>query len=117
MELFDKFKKETKINFEEIDSIMKAKEEVKNGNLETLYLMSPMFGGAEDDSNILYVPIGINGIKEGYDHVIAELLEQDKVKSYKCKPEYKGKSFIPSKITITSGKDGEKVFEETINIW
>lgn len=114
MELFDK---EEKVTFEEIDSIIKAKEEVKNGNLETLYLMSPRFGGAKDDRNILYVPIGINEIKERYDNVILELLEQDKVQSYKCKPEYKGKSLIPSKITITSGKDGKNVFEETINIW
>ncbi len=117
MRIFDKFKKKTQINFEEIDSIAKAKEEYKKGNLEILYLMSPMFGGAEDDSNILYVPIGINKIKESYDNIIADLLEQDKVKSYTCNPEYKGKSCVPSKITITSGKDGQEVFKETINIW
>lgn len=117
MGLFDKLKKKKQINFEEVDSIIKAKEECKNGNLEILYLMSPMFGGAEDDSNILYVPIGIAKIKDGYDNIIADLLEQGKVQSYKCEPEYKGKSCVPSKITITSGKDGEDVFKEIINIW
>lgn len=117
MGLFNKLKKKESIDFEKIDSIIKAKEEYKKGNLEILYLMSPMFGGVEDDSNILYVPNGINKIKEGYDNIIADLLEQNKVQSYKCEPEYKGNSFIPCKITITSGKDGQDVFKETINIW
>ncbi len=117
MGFFDNFKKKKNINFEEIDSLDKAKEEVKKGNLEVLYLMSPMFGGPENESNILYVPIGINKIKESYDNVVAELLEQGKVASYSCKPEYKEKSFVPCKLTITSGKDGNVIFEETINIW
>ena len=117
MGLFNKLKKKESINFAEIDSIEKAKEEYKKGHLEILYLMSPMFGGSEDESNILYVPIGINKIKEGYDNIIADLLEQNKVQFYRCDPEYKGNSFIPSKITITSGKDGQDVFKETINIW
>lgn len=117
MGLFDKLKNKKTISFEKIDSLVRAKEEYKKGNLEVLYLMSPMFGGAEDESNILYVPIGVNKIKESYDNTIADLLEQNKVETYNCKPEYKGKSFIPSKIIITSGKDGNVVFEETINIW
>ena len=117
MGIFNKFKKKEQINFEEIDSIAKAKEEYKKGHLEILYLISPMFGVAEDESNILYVPIGINKIKEEYDNIIADLLEQNKVQSYRCDPEYKGSSFIPCKITITSGKDGQDVFKETINIW
>lgn len=117
MGLLDKLKKKRPAHFEEIDSITKAKEECKKDNLEILYLMSPVFGGVKDDSNILYVPVGINRIKEGYDSVIMDLLQQDKVKSYKCEPEYKGNSCIPSKITIISGKDGKDVFKETINIW
>lgn len=37
--------------------------------------------------------------------------------NYDCNPEYKGKGCIPSKITITSGKDGKEVFREVIDIW
>lgn len=117
MGFLDKFKKNNRPNFEEIDSIEKAKEELSKGNLEILYLISPMFGGAEDIGNMLYVPIGVNKIKEHYDNMIADLLEQGKVKSYKCIPEYKGKSVIPSKLTMISGKDGIDVFKETIEIW
>lgn len=104
-------------NFETIDSIIKAKEEVEKGNLEHLYLISPMFGGAQDESNILYVPIGINKIKDSYDNIIANLLREEKVETYNCYPEYKGESFVPSKIVIVSGKNGIDIFKETINIW
>lgn len=115
MRLFDKFKK--KPNFEEIDSQEKARLESYRGNLERMYLIDPRFGGAEDISNMLYVPVGVNKIKESYDNIIEDLLRQDKVKSYKCVPEYKGKSVIPTKITMIAGKDGVEVFKETIEIW
>lgn len=117
MGLFDMFKKQSKINFAEINSIEKAREEYKKGNLEKLYILSPIFGGSEEEYNVLYVPIGVAEIKERYDNMVADLLEQGKVKSYNCKPEYKGKSCIPCKITIKSGKDGIDVFSETIEIW
>ena len=117
MGLFDVFKKKSNVSFAEIDSIEKAKEECRNGNLERMHIMSPIFGGSDDDSNILYVPVGINRIKEGYDDILADLVEQGKAQSFNCTPEYKGKSVIPSKITITSGKDGVEVFKQTINVW
>ena len=105
------------MKFDEINSIEKAISEYKNGNLEKLFLVAPMFGGVTDASNTLYVPIGINKIKEQYDNIIANLLKQGKVESYRCIPEYKGDSFIPSKITIISGKDGKEIFKESIHIW
>lgn len=117
MGLFNIFKKKSQIYFEEIDSIEKARKEFEKGNLEKLYILSPIFGGSDEEYNILYVPIGVNRIKEGYDNIVADLLEQEKVKSYNCKPEYKGKSCIPCKITIKSGKDGIDIFSETIEIW
>lgn len=117
MGLFDAFKKKKPVSFEEIDSIEKAKEECRKGNLERMHIMSPIFGGSDEDFNILYVPVGVNRIKEGYDDILADLVEQGKAKSFNCKPEYKGKSVVPSKITIVSGKDGVEVFKQTIDVW
>ena len=71
--------------------------------------MSPIFGGTDEPHNILYVPVGVSRIKEGYDDILADLVEQGKAKSFNCTPEYKGKSVVPCKITITSGKDGVEV--------
>jgi hypothetical protein len=117
MGLFDAFKKKKPVSFEEIDSVEKAKEECRKGNLERMHIMSPIFGGSDEDFNILYVPVGVNRIKEGYDDILADLVEQGKAKSFNCKPEYKGKSVVPSKITIVSGKDGVEVFKQTIDVW
>lgn len=117
MGLFDAFKKKKPVSFEEIDSVEKAKEECRKGNLERMHIMSPIFGGSDEDFNILYVPVGVNRIKEGYDDILADLVEQGKAKSFNCKPEYKGKSIVPSKITIVSGKDGVEVFKQTIDVW
>ena len=117
MGLFDVFKKKKTISFEEIDSVDKAKEECKKGNLERMHMMSPIFGGSDEDFNILYVPIGINRIKEGYDNILADLVAQGKAASFKCTPEYKGKSVVPCRITVTSGKDGKEVFKQTIEVW
>lgn len=117
MGLFDAFKKKKPVSFEEIDSVEKAKEECRKGNLERMHIMSPIFGGSDEDFNILYVPVVVNRIKEGYDDILADLVEQGKAKSFNCKPEYKGKSVVPSKITIVSGKDGVEVFKQTIDVW
>ena len=117
MGLFDVFKKKKNITFADIDSMDKARKEARRGNLEIMYLMSPMFGGAEDESNILYVPVGVNKIKESYDNVLADLVEQGKELSFNCTPEYRGESVIPCKITLTSGENGENVFNQTINVW
>ena len=117
MGFFRKNDNNKEASFNDIDSNEKAIIECSKGNLEKLYLVSPIFGGAEDASNTLYVPIGVNKIKEQYDNIIADLLKQGKVESYNCFPEYKGNSFVPSKITIRAGKNGKDIFVETINIW
>ena len=117
MGLFDAFKKKKAVSFEEIDSVAKAQEGCRKGNLERMYIMSPVFGGTDDPHNILYVPVGINRIKEGYDDILVDLVKQGKAKSFNCKPEYKGRSVVPSKITIVSGKDGVEVFNQTIEVW
>lgn len=118
MGVLDIFKKRKEpIHFEEIDSIEKAKEACKKRKLERMYVISPLFGGAEDDSNVLYVPVGIKGLKECYDMIIEGLLEEERVKSFDCTPEYRGSSVVPCKLTIVSGKDGEEVYRQTIDIW
>lgn len=43
--------------------------------------------------------------------------DKARIESYKCIPEYKGNSVVPSKITMIAGKDGAEVFKETIEIW
>jgi hypothetical protein len=116
MSILDRFKKQKKINFNEIDTIAKAEQLFHKGKLEKLYLVPPMFGGKDIIQNIIYVPIGINAAKEKVDNHIADLLDQEKTQSYNCNLEYKDKSVIPSKLIITTGKGGKEVFKTTIEI-
>ncbi len=119
MGLFDFMKKKdnVKLDFAEVDSNEKAIELVKKGILSPLYLMPLRFNGEESVRNRLYVPPVIVELKDRYDDIVEDLLVQGKVSGYSCTPEYKGNSFIPSKLTIVASKDGEAVFTETINIW
>ena len=119
MGLFDflKKKEEVVVNFEEIDSNEKAMELAKKGALAPLYLMPLRFNGPESVENRLFAPKEVVKLKDRYDDMVEDLLRQGKVSGYSCTPEYKGKSFIPCKLTIEASKDKEPVFTETINIW
>ena len=119
MGLFDKFKKKQydMPDFREIDSNEKAISLANKGILKPLYLMPLRFNGEESAGNRLFVPPVVVELKDRYDDMVEELLVQGKVSSYSCTPEYKGESFIPFRLKIVAGKDGEDIFTEVINIW
>ena len=48
---------------------------------------------------------------------VQQLLRQGKVNGYACTPEYKGDSFVPSRITVEAKMDGRPVFTESVSIW
>lgn len=102
-------------DFSDVDSNEKAIELAKENVLAPLYIMPLRFGGEKVLHNTLFVPPFVVELKERYDDMVQDLLEQGKVSSYNCTPQYKGKSFIPSSITITAS--GTTTFTETINIW
>lgn len=119
MVVFKKFKKRNKnlVDFSEINSNEKAIKLAEKGILVPLYLMPLRFNGKESVRNRLFVPPFVAELKDKYDDIVENLLLQDKVNGYSCKPEYRGLSFIPYKIQIMAKKDGEPIFTETINIW
>lgn len=119
MGFFDKFRKERNdtVDFSDIDSHDKTMEMAEKGILAPLYLMPLRFHGEESVRNRLFVPPFVVELKDRYDDMVEGLLVQDMVNGYECTPEYRGRSFVPSKIQITAKKDGNPVFMETINIW
>lgn len=119
MGLFDLFKKGEKkdVDLSEVDSNDKVMELAKKGILAPLYLMPLRFNGEESVSNRLFVPPAVVALKDRYDDMVEKLLMEGKVNGYSCTPEYKGHSFVPSKIQIVAKKDGEPVFSETIHVW
>lgn len=119
--MFDYFKKKkpppaSGPDFSQVDSQDKAIALFRQGKLEKLFLMPLEFGGEDNEVNVLYVPLGINDVKNGIDlNVIRPLIEAEKVSQYKCEPEYQGDSFVPISVKITAWNPGE--FTTTINIW
>jgi len=105
-------------DFSAVDSREKAQALYNQGKLERLFLFPLEFGGQEIPQNILYVPPGIAAIKQQIDSAIGDMVKQGLVSSYVAEPEYKGDSFIPSKITVKTSQPGKPGgADRTINIW
>jgi len=104
-----------KPDFSEIDSNEKAFDLFNKKQLAKLYLMPLEFGGLDGPMNCLFVPEFVVELKSRFDVMIKNLLSEGKKLRYAANPEYKGKSFIPSKLHITV--TGDVQFEETIVIW
>jgi len=105
-------------DFSSVDSLEKAQALYNQGKLERLFLFPLEFGGQEVPQNILYVPPGIAAIKQQIDNAIASMVKQGLIASYVAEPEYKGQSFVPSKIKIkTSHPEKAGGVDRTISIW
>jgi hypothetical protein len=103
-------------DFSHLDSQAKVEAACQRGELEPLHLLPLEFGGADDENNILYVPIGVADVKAGIDlNVIRPLIEEGKITQYNVTPEYQGDSFVPIALEITAWEPGN--FKTTINIW
>ena len=103
-------------DFSDVDSAQKAEGLFRAGQLEKLFLLPLAFGGEDVPQNVLYVPIGVAGAKDGIDeNVIGPLAQEGKISQYKAEPEYQGSSFIPIAVKITAWEPGQ--FTTTINIW
>ncbi len=118
--LFEKPKAEDvkALDFAHIDSKEKALAAAKNGELFPILLFPKIFGGEEVDVNTVYVPPGIPEIQNQLLGTLARFVEQGLVDQLQVNPEYKGTSFIPSKIQMRTSKEGtEGQFNPTIEIW
>ena len=122
MWLFDIFKKkqgdeqnQSVLDFSTIDSNEKAQALFAKGQLVKLYLMPLDFGGQDSSINTLFVPESANNQKNNFDSKIANMLESGIQIQYSAGPEYKGSSFIPSKLIINI--TGDKIITELIDIW
>ena len=102
-------------DYSEIDNNQKAVDLFNKGELTKIYIMPIEFGGMESPMNSLYVPEFVQEFKKRFDNSIEELLIKGEKINYSAEPEYKGKSFIPSKLIINV--TGESEFKEIINIW
>jgi hypothetical protein len=102
-------------DYSQIDSQEKAQALCAQKELVKLHLMPLDWGGADVALNIIYVPEFVLEAKSRLDGMIEELLEAGHNLRYSASPEYKGNSFIASKLIIKVS--GDREMEATIEIW
>ncbi|WP_018155682.1 hypothetical protein [Demetria terragena] len=77
---------------------------VNAGQLERIYLVSPIFGGAEDIRNIVTAGQGAARAKQEIDTAVVTALEQCEDLAYDVVPDYgDSHSLVPQRITFTAG--------------
>lgn len=106
------------LDFSHVDSLQKAEELAEQGQLFKILLFPAEFGGEDIPPNTVYVPAGIPEIKDKITGTLIRLVEEGLIDNLTVNPEYKGSSFVPSRIvmqTSHSGRPGE--FNPTIEIW
>jgi hypothetical protein len=106
------------LDFSAIDSSEKAVKLAQEGKLFKILLFPAEFGGEDVPQNVVYVPAGIPDIKDKFTGTLIRFVQEGLIDNLQVSPEYKGNSFVPSKInmkTSHSGKAGE--FNPTIEIW
>lgn len=102
-------------DYSQIDSNEKAQQLYTRRELVKLHLMPLDWGGEDAPLNIIYVPAFVLEEKARIDGIIEELLAAGHNLSYSASPEYKGKSFIASKLVIKVS--GDREMEAAIEIW
>ena len=106
------------LDFAHVDSLQKAEELAEQGKLFKILLFPAEFGGQDVPPNVVYVPAGIPEVKDRITEMLIRFVEEGLIDNLVVNPEYKGNSFVPSRIvmeTSHSGKPGE--FNPTIEIW
>ena len=102
-------------NYDHIDSLEKAVALAEKGELTKIHMMPLQFGGPDSAENTLYVPAFVEKLKTKFDTKVEHLLQEGKRLSFEATPEYKGNSFVPSKLVLAITGDME--LTETIAIW
>ena len=103
-------------DYSSIDTMDKAQDAAKSGELVPLLLLPLEFGGSPIPENIIYVPHFVAEMKHSTDeNVIASLAEAGNVTRYAAEPKYSGKSVVP--ISLRIGAYDPTDFTYDIAIW
>lgn len=105
-------------DFSQVTSREAALKLASEGKLFKILLFPPEFGGEDVAPNVVYVPAGIPEIKDQITGTLIRFYNEGLIDKLNVSPEYKGSSFVPSKIHLkaTHSKKGGG-FEPTIDIW
>lgn len=105
-------------DFSAVDSREKILALAQQGTLERVHLFPLEVGGQDIEANVVYLPVGFKEIKAKIDATIQRMAEEGLISKLTVQPEYKGNSFIPSRIVIkASHPDKPGKLDTTIEVW
>lgn len=105
-------------DFRDVDSRQKLMALVEQGKLERVFLFPLEVGGEDVEVNVVYLPIGFREMKKKIDDTLLRMAQDGLISDLKVLPEYKGKSFVPSRIVIkASHPDKPGRLDTTIEVW
>lgn len=104
-------------NFDSIQSLSDAEQACHKGLLRKVLLLPVELGGTDMPENVVFVPDHAAAIK---DDITLELLVavQRGMINVSIVPEYRGNSFVPTRIIISAARDGgQSGLVREIAIW
>lgn len=105
-------------DYSHVTSAAEARELAAEGKLIKILLFPAEFGGQDMPGNVVYVPPEAARAKDLATGTLIRYVEEGLIDNLTVDAEYKGDSFIPSRILMKathSSKDG--TFNPTISIW
>ncbi|MCE1244175.1 hypothetical protein [Oryzomicrobium sp.] len=107
-----------KLDFSDITSREKAEALYAQGKLEQITLFPREFGGQETPLNTIFVPIGVGDAKNKVTGMLVRYFSDGLINKLVVEPEYKGDSFIPSRIKMRAWHTERKgEFTPSIEVW
>ena len=105
-------------DYSHITSRELAVEASFRGELFKILLFPAELGGQDIAANVTYVPEGIPEMKDLITGTLARYFEEDLIDRLDVRTEYKGESFVPSRIQFIASHTTKKgVFRPSISIW
>ena len=109
---------ESTLDFSEIISQQIAQALYAQGKLEKILLFPSEFGGEDIPPNTAFVPLGISEIKQQLTVTLMGFFNEGLIDNLSVDLEYKGNSFIPSKINMRAWHtEKEGSFNPSIDVW
>ena len=106
------------MDFSHVTSLEHARELVADGRLLETLLFPFELGGEARPENVVFVPPEVAGLQTKLTASLGQMFQDELIDQVRLVPEYRGKSFIPAKISVSawhSQKPGR--FERSIRVW
>jgi len=105
-------------DFSQVTSQADVRKLAETGELVPIYLFPLSLGGPDMEPNIVHVTPEAAEAKALIDGTIEQMVEDGQLDQMDVRPEYRGDSFVPSRIVIEAwNSQGEGRFEPTIEVW